>query len=117
MPAAMALDPHLSSPTVGLIEREVQLGALGSWLAEAAAGEGRLVFVGGEAGAGKSALVGEFAGRCRRRFRSIRARASRCRLLDHWVRCPTSGPAWTSRSSSACARVTATVSSAPAWMR
>ena len=31
-----------------------------SWLEEAASGEGRLVFVGGEAGAGKSALVGEF---------------------------------------------------------
>jgi DNA-binding CsgD family transcriptional regulator/tetratricopeptide (TPR) repeat protein len=43
-----------------LIEREAQLGALGSWLAEAAAGEGRLVFVGGEAGAGKSALVDAF---------------------------------------------------------
>ena len=45
---------------MGLVEREVQLAALGSWLAEAAGGEGRLVFVGGEAGAGKSALVGEF---------------------------------------------------------
>jgi DNA-binding CsgD family transcriptional regulator/tetratricopeptide (TPR) repeat protein len=45
---------------MGFIEREAQLGALQSWLAEAADGEGRLVFVGGEAGAGKSALVGEF---------------------------------------------------------
>jgi len=57
---ATAFEPHLNFAAVGLVEREAQLGALGSWLAEAAAGEGRLVFVGGEAGAGKSALVGEF---------------------------------------------------------
>ena len=31
-----------------------------SWFGEAARGEGRLVFVGGEAGAGKSALMAEF---------------------------------------------------------
>jgi DNA-binding CsgD family transcriptional regulator/tetratricopeptide (TPR) repeat protein len=60
VPAAADLDPHLSSSAVGLVEREAQLGALRSWLSEAAGAEGRLVFVGGEAGAGKSALVGEF---------------------------------------------------------
>ena len=60
MLAATALEPTLNSTAVGLIERQAQLRALGSWLAEAAAGQGRLVFVGGEAGAGKSALVGEF---------------------------------------------------------
>jgi DNA-binding CsgD family transcriptional regulator/tetratricopeptide (TPR) repeat protein len=57
---ATALEPHLNSIAVGLIERQAQLGALGSWLAETAGGKGRLVFVGGEAGAGKSTLVDEF---------------------------------------------------------
>jgi predicted ATPase len=47
---------------MGLVEREVQLVALRSWLEEAAGGEGHLVLVGGEAGAGKSALVSEFCG-------------------------------------------------------
>jgi DNA-binding CsgD family transcriptional regulator/tetratricopeptide (TPR) repeat protein len=58
--AATTLDSDVSSAAMGLIEREAQLDALRSWLAEAAGGAGRLVFVGGEAGAGKSALVGEF---------------------------------------------------------
>lgn len=40
-----------------LVERDLQLGALDSYLGEAAAGHGRLVFVSGEAGIGKSALV------------------------------------------------------------
>jgi DNA-binding CsgD family transcriptional regulator/tetratricopeptide (TPR) repeat protein len=47
---------------MGLVERDVQMAALRSWLEEAAGGVGRLVFVGGEAGAGKSALLGEFCG-------------------------------------------------------
>lgn len=34
--------------------------ALDGWLREAASGEGRLVFVGGEAGVGKTALVDAF---------------------------------------------------------
>jgi DNA-binding CsgD family transcriptional regulator len=45
-----------------LLERESHLDALAWWWDEAVAGEGRLVFVGGEAGAGKTTLV--------RRFRS-----------------------------------------------
>ncbi|HYF59130.1 MAG TPA: LuxR C-terminal-related transcriptional regulator [Burkholderiaceae bacterium] len=44
-----------------LVERGPQLLALSRGLAEAAAGDGRAVFVGGEAGAGKSALVARFA--------------------------------------------------------
>ena len=60
MSAATTLDSDVRSRAMGLIEREGQLGALRAWLADAAGGAGRLVFVGGEAGAGKSALVGEF---------------------------------------------------------
>ena len=40
-----------------LLEREAQLTALRDYAAEARAGEGRLILIAGEAGAGKSALV------------------------------------------------------------
>jgi DNA-binding CsgD family transcriptional regulator/tetratricopeptide (TPR) repeat protein len=44
-----------------LLERESALDTLGGWFAEARAGRGRLVLVGGEAGVGKTTLVNEFA--------------------------------------------------------
>jgi DNA-binding CsgD family transcriptional regulator len=44
-----------------LLERESALETFGGWFAEARAGRGRLVLVGGEAGVGKTALVNEFA--------------------------------------------------------
>jgi predicted ATPase/DNA-binding CsgD family transcriptional regulator len=44
-----------------LLEREELLDSLAARLAEAAAGTGRLVFVGGEAGAGKTMLIAEFS--------------------------------------------------------
>jgi DNA-binding CsgD family transcriptional regulator/tetratricopeptide (TPR) repeat protein len=40
-----------------LLERQPQLGALHEYVAQARAGEGRLVLIGGEAGVGKSSLV------------------------------------------------------------
>src|SRR5690348_12821150 len=43
-----------------LLERDVALSALDGWLHEAAAGQGRLALVAGEAGVGKSALVAHF---------------------------------------------------------
>jgi predicted ATPase len=42
---------------MALLERDSQLRATSGWLAEAAAGHGRLVFVAGEAGVGKTAFV------------------------------------------------------------
>jgi predicted ATPase len=48
-----------------LLEREPALDALGGWFAEARAGRGRLVLVGGEAGVGKTTLVNEFSVRHR----------------------------------------------------
>lgn len=51
---------QVTSTSVVLVERDSQLTALRSWLDEAAGGAGRVVFVGGEAGAGKSALVTDF---------------------------------------------------------
>jgi DNA-binding CsgD family transcriptional regulator len=44
-----------------LLERASALETLGGWFAEARAGRGRLVLVGGEAGVGKTTLVNEFA--------------------------------------------------------
>ena len=55
-----------------LLERESALDALGGWFAEAQAGRGRLVLVGGEAGVGKTALVDEFALRHRQAARVLR---------------------------------------------
>ncbi|MCW6006095.1 LuxR C-terminal-related transcriptional regulator [Micromonospora sp. CPCC 205371] len=48
-----------------LVERDHELAALSSWWGEAVAGAGRLVLVGGDAGAGKTALIREFARRPR----------------------------------------------------
>ena len=47
-----------------LLERQPLVGQLRGWLAEAVSGRGRAVAVGGEAGAGKSALVASFAATC-----------------------------------------------------
>lgn len=44
-----------------LLKRERQLSDLGAHLRQAAAGDGRVVMVGGEAGVGKTALVSHFA--------------------------------------------------------
>jgi DNA-binding CsgD family transcriptional regulator len=44
-----------------LIERESQLAALHQYASEASQGQGRLVFISGEAGVGKSVLLEEFA--------------------------------------------------------
>jgi DNA-binding CsgD family transcriptional regulator len=55
-----------------LLEREPALDALGGWLAEARAGRGRLVLVGGEAGVGKTTLIEAFAARHRPASRVLR---------------------------------------------
>jgi DNA-binding CsgD family transcriptional regulator len=55
-----------------LLERERPLAALDGWLRDAAAGEGRLVLVGGEAGIGKTALIDRFCATARGRARLLR---------------------------------------------
>ncbi|MGH2402340.1 MAG: ATP-binding protein, partial [Candidatus Limnocylindria bacterium] len=50
-----------SAPSQPLVERETALGVLGGALAEAANGSGRVVFIGGEPGIGKTALVRAFS--------------------------------------------------------
>ncbi len=54
-----------------LLERSDQLDRLDALLAEAASGNGRQVFVGGEAGVGKTALVSWFGERVRSRARVL----------------------------------------------
>jgi DNA-binding CsgD family transcriptional regulator/tetratricopeptide (TPR) repeat protein len=57
----MALAPSLRvSVAVKLLERDAHMAVIGEALAAARAGRGRLVFVSGEAGIGKSALVRDF---------------------------------------------------------
>ena len=58
-----------------LLERSDQLSALGEALDSAEKGEGRLVFVGGEAGAGKTALLRSF---CERQPGSVRVLWGAC---------------------------------------
>src|SRR4051812_18714231 len=57
---------------IELLERTPQLEALDAWLRESATGSGRLVFVGGEAGVGKSTLIDRFCERARGRVRILR---------------------------------------------
>jgi DNA-binding CsgD family transcriptional regulator/tetratricopeptide (TPR) repeat protein len=57
---------------MALLERDRHAAALEGWLRETAAGQGRLAFVGGEAGVGKTALIDQF-----RQVASGRARVLR----------------------------------------
>ena len=57
---------------IELLERTPQLEALDAWLRESATGSGRLVFVGGEAGVGKSTLIDRFCELARGRVRLLR---------------------------------------------
>ena len=56
---------------VRLLERTAELTALGSYWAEALAGRGRFVFLGGEGGAGKTSVAFEFARRVAHRGRFL----------------------------------------------
>ncbi|HEY9350432.1 MAG TPA: AAA family ATPase, partial [Acidothermales bacterium] len=55
-----------------LLERESLLKSLDATLAEMLGGRGRLIFLGGEAGAGKSSLVSQFAADAESRVRVLR---------------------------------------------
>lgn len=56
---------------VGLLERDAELAALGSYWAEALVGRGRLVFLGGEGGAGKTSVGLEFGNQATGRGRFL----------------------------------------------
>ena len=61
-----------------LLERDEELGLLGEWLGEAESGHGRVVFVGGEPGIGKTSLVTTFAAAV---GASVRVGIGRCDAL------------------------------------
>jgi len=58
---------------VKLLERDAHLANLANHLRQAVGGRGRVVLIGGEAGVGKTALVGEFCARHRSSARVIKA--------------------------------------------
>jgi DNA-binding CsgD family transcriptional regulator/tetratricopeptide (TPR) repeat protein len=64
-------------PAGQLLEREGQLAALGDALGDARAGQGRMLFVRGEAGIGKTALVDRFCAD----VRGVRVLVGHCDLL------------------------------------
>lgn len=64
---------------MALLERSVFVEALRGYLREAAAGEGRLVFVSGEAGIGKTALINGF---CQEARPSARVALASCDALS-----------------------------------
>jgi DNA-binding CsgD family transcriptional regulator/tetratricopeptide (TPR) repeat protein len=64
---------------MALVERERQAAALAGWLREAAAGQGRLVLIGGEAGIGKTVLVDTF---CQAHRQEARSFAGACDALS-----------------------------------
>ena len=74
-----------------LLERDAELAVLGTRLVGAIDGHGRVVFVAGEAGVGKTELTGAFLGVGKRRRRDHRGRplrplgARRARSVRSWT--------------------------------
>ena len=63
LPPFLRTEPPDDRPTAIFVARERELAQLDGYLAEALAGQGRAVFITGEAGTGKTALVGAHARR------------------------------------------------------
>lgn len=61
-----------------LVGRESELGRLDGWLADAAAGMGKVILISGEAGSGKTALCAELLERVRRTQPSWRLATGHC---------------------------------------
>jgi tetratricopeptide (TPR) repeat protein len=68
-------------PIPAFVARESELAALNEQLARALAGQGRVVFVTGEAGSGKTSLLSEFARRTMRARGDLLVAAGRCTAL------------------------------------
>jgi DNA-binding winged helix-turn-helix (wHTH) protein len=76
--AEVADEGHPSPPPAGLVGREGALAELWQCAASAAAGAPQVVFVTGEPGIGKTALVEEFQRQVARRVRAIRVARGHC---------------------------------------
>jgi adenylate cyclase len=65
-------------PNVPFVDRERELAQLDGYLQQALAGQGRVVLVSGEAGTGKTTLVGEFARRAQARHTELVVAGGNC---------------------------------------
>jgi DNA-binding SARP family transcriptional activator/predicted ATPase len=72
------LHPHTPTPSAPFVAREHELARLDEFLRLALAGQGRVVFVTGEAGSGKTVLIGEFAHRAMATHRNLIVTGGKC---------------------------------------
>jgi len=75
---SLPLPFSLPLPSTTFVARESELAQLNRFLETALAGQGRTIFVAGEAGSGKTALIGEFTRRAVAAHRSLIVLAGHC---------------------------------------
>ena len=78
LPSFLSALPTDDRPPSPFVDREGELVQLDGYLAEALAGQGRVVFVTGEAGTGKTTLVEEFARRVQVEYTSLVVAGGNC---------------------------------------
>jgi serine/threonine protein kinase/predicted ATPase len=76
--SAVAVTPRRTAPSVSIVGREGELDALHHEFERAHRGKARMVFVSGEAGAGKTTLVEAFVGQLEERGEPVRVGRGRC---------------------------------------
>jgi predicted ATPase/DNA-binding SARP family transcriptional activator len=70
--------PHTPTPSAPFVAREDELARLDEFLNLALTGQGRVAFVTGEAGSGKTVLIGEFARRAMAAHRDLIVAGGKC---------------------------------------
>lgn len=80
-PGDVSPPPHADKPRPLFVARERELGSLQSHLEAAMAGEGRIIFISGEAGQGKTSLMAEFAYRAQADHPELVVAAGACQAL------------------------------------
>jgi DNA-binding SARP family transcriptional activator len=78
LPPFLRAAPSGDRPTAPFVARERELAQLDGYLAEVLAGQGRVVFIRGEAGTGKTALVGAYARRAQTRHAGLVVAGGNC---------------------------------------
>jgi DNA-binding SARP family transcriptional activator/tetratricopeptide (TPR) repeat protein len=77
-PASPPPYPRATIPSAPFVAREQELSRLDRFLKLALTGQGRVVFVSGEAGSGKTALIDQFARRAMERHSDVAMAGGRC---------------------------------------
>ena len=77
-PTSPPPSPDTSLPSTPFVAREAELARLDRFLGLALAGQGRVAFVSGDAGSGKTALIGEFARRAMERHGDVVVASGKC---------------------------------------